>query len=66
MFFFIPLSNIIIICDNFCKLYRLSNRIFTFLNNNMKKVLIGTGGGDCPGLNAVIRGFVKKAYQVGT
>ena len=24
-----------------------------------KKVLIATGGGDCPGLNAVIRAIVK-------
>ncbi len=29
----------------------------------MKKVMLVTGGGDCPGLNAVIRGFVKRAYQ---
>lgn len=28
-----------------------------------KKILIATGGGDCPGLNAVIRGIVKRAYQ---
>lgn len=27
----------------------------------MKKVLILTGGGDCPGLNAVIRGIAKRA-----
>ena len=27
----------------------------------MKKILITTGGGDCPGLNAVIRGIVKRA-----
>ncbi len=27
----------------------------------MRRVLIGTGGGDCPGLNAVIRGVVKRA-----
>ncbi len=27
----------------------------------MKKVLVSTGGGDCPGLNAVIRGIVKRA-----
>ncbi|MCD4829017.1 MAG: ATP-dependent 6-phosphofructokinase [Candidatus Cloacimonetes bacterium] len=26
-----------------------------------KRVLITTGGGDCPGLNAVIRGIVKRA-----
>ena len=28
-----------------------------------KKILIATGGGDCPGLNAVIRGIVKSAAQ---
>lgn len=27
----------------------------------MKKILVLTGGGDCPGLNAVIRGIVKRA-----
>ena len=27
----------------------------------MKRVLVATGGGDCPGLNAVIRGIVKRA-----
>src|SRR5690606_11738233 len=27
----------------------------------MKKLLILTGGGDCPGLNAVIRGVCKRA-----
>ena len=29
----------------------------------MKKVLVLTGGGDCPGLNAVIRGIVKRSLQ---
>lgn len=29
----------------------------------MKKVLVATGGGDCPGLNAVIRGIVKRASK---
>ncbi|MDR0363848.1 MAG: ATP-dependent 6-phosphofructokinase [Bacteroidales bacterium] len=29
----------------------------------MKRVLIATGGGDCPGLNAVIRAIVKRASQ---
>lgn len=29
--------------------------------NRMKKVLVLTGGGDCPGLNAVIRAIVKRA-----
>lgn len=29
----------------------------------MKKVLVTTGGGDCPGLNAVIRAIVKRAAQ---
>ncbi|MEM9391818.1 MAG: ATP-dependent 6-phosphofructokinase [Bacteroidota bacterium] len=28
-----------------------------------KKVLVLTGGGDCPGLNAVIRGITKRAKQ---
>ena len=27
----------------------------------MKRVMILTGGGDCPGLNAVIRAIVKRA-----
>ncbi len=27
----------------------------------LKRVLVVTGGGDCPGLNAVIRGIVKRA-----
>ena len=27
------------------------------------KVLVVTGGGDCPGLNAVIRAIVKRAAQ---
>ena len=30
-----------------------------------KKILVATGGGDCPGLNAVIRGIVKRAYLEG-
>lgn len=30
-----------------------------------KKLLVLTGGGDCPGLNAVIRGIVKRARQEG-
>lgn len=29
----------------------------------MKKALVTTGGGDCPGLNAVIRAIVKRAQQ---
>jgi len=29
----------------------------------MKKLLVLTGGGDCPGLNAVIRGIAKRAFQ---
>lgn len=31
----------------------------------MKKILVCTGGGDCPGLNAVIRGVVKAAKSDG-
>lgn len=29
----------------------------------LKRVLVATGGGDCPGLNAVIRGVVKRALK---
>ena len=29
----------------------------------IRKVLVLTGGGDCPGLNAVIRAIVKRAAQ---
>lgn len=29
----------------------------------MKRILVSTSGGDCPGLNAVIRGIVKRAAQ---
>ncbi|MDD4848204.1 MAG: ATP-dependent 6-phosphofructokinase [Bacteroidales bacterium] len=29
----------------------------------MKRILVATGGGDCPGLNAVIRAIVKRASQ---
>jgi len=29
----------------------------------MKRVGVLTGGGDCPGLNAVIRAVVRKAFQ---
>jgi phosphofructokinase-like protein len=31
--------------------------------DKVKKVLVLTGGGDCPGLNAVIRGIVKRARK---
>jgi 6-phosphofructokinase 1 len=31
--------------------------------NMLKKVLVLTGGGDCPGLNAVIRGIAKRARK---
>jgi 6-phosphofructokinase 1 len=31
----------------------------------MKRAMLATGGGDCPGLNAVIRAFVKSAKQTG-
>lgn len=31
--------------------------------NFMKKIAILTGGGDCPGLNAVIRAIVRKSIQ---
>ena len=31
------------------------------INSNIKKIAILTGGGDCPGLNAVIRAITKTA-----
>jgi len=31
----------------------------------MKRILVSTGGGDCPGLNAVIRGIVRAAADDG-
>ena len=31
----------------------------------MKKLLVSTGGGDCPGLNAVIRGITRAAESAG-
>lgn len=35
----------------------------TDTRQHMKKVLVLTGGGDCPGLNAVIRGIYKRAAR---
>lgn len=35
------------------------------MNHSKKRVGILTSGGDCPGLNAVIRGVVKSADQLG-
>jgi ATP-dependent phosphofructokinase / diphosphate-dependent phosphofructokinase len=43
-----------------------SNFVSCIIANNlqfMKKLLIATGGGDCPGLNAVIRGICKRAKK---
>jgi len=34
-------------------------------SNNIKRIGILTGGGDCPGLNAVIRGVTKPAHDEG-
>lgn len=42
------------------KLYLCTPKIY---KNNMKRCLIVTGGGDCPGLNAVIRAIVKRASK---
>ena len=30
-----------------------------------RKLLVVTGGGDCPGLNAVLRGIVKRSKSEG-
>lgn len=38
---------------------------FAKKNSMAKKILVVTGGGDCPGLNAVIRGIVKSAEYEG-
>ncbi len=35
----------------------------TPLSSSKKRMLVMTGGGDCPGLNAVIRAIVKRASQ---
>lgn len=35
----------------------------TQIYQRMKKILVLTGGGDCPGLNAVIRGVYKRAHR---
>lgn len=34
-----------------------------FKNTGMKKLMVITGGGDCPGLNAVLRAIVKRSTQ---
>ncbi len=48
----------------------IKNKILVYWNKDniqtkveMKKLLVLTGGGDCPGLNAVIRGIVKRSMQ---
>ena len=35
------------------------------INKKVKRIGILTGGGDCPGLNAVIRGVTKPAQDYG-
>lgn len=35
-----------------------------FKNSSHKRIAVSTGGGDCPGLNAVIRAVVKTAINV--
>ena len=50
---------------------KLTDNVSTYINVRMvcsinimnKRCLIVTGGGDCPGLNAVIRAIVKRASQ---
>lgn len=39
------------------------DKTYKKINIKMKRVLVATGGGDCPGLNAVMRGIVKRASQ---
>jgi len=40
-----------------------NNLVQIYLLIMTKKILVLTGGGDCPGLNAVIRGLVKRANR---
>lgn len=45
---------------------RIAGRGIVYLkdiHHQMKRVLIATGGGDCPGLNAVIRAVVRRSMQ---
>jgi phosphofructokinase-like protein len=56
--------NAVWIFDLISGIYRLYSTIF-YKIHIMKKLLISTGGGDCPGLNAVIRGITKRALQEG-
>ena len=39
------------------------NNFLSGKKNIMKRVLVATGGGDCPGLNAVIRAIVHRASK---
>lgn len=52
-------------CESLNLISKLSHTIlehFLELDNNMKKrILIVNSGGDCPGMNAVIRAIVKRA-----
>ena len=41
----------------------LNSRFSICIYMALKRVMVLTGGGDCPGLNAVIRGIVKRASQ---
>lgn len=45
----------------FPSVFNYSFRIMKQDKMNPKKVLVLTGGGDCPGLNAVLRGIVKRS-----
>ena len=44
-------------------LARKPSREYTHVENPSKRIGILTGGGDCPGLNAVIRAVVKTAWN---
>src|SRR5437763_8830644 len=43
----------------------LKTRNTKYQTRTMKRIGILTSGGDCPGLNAVIRGAVKTSQQLG-
>ena len=43
----------------------MTNKITNKMGNKIKRIAISTGGGDAPGLNAVIRSVVLAAHQRG-
>jgi 6-phosphofructokinase 1 len=48
--------------NKFYKKEKIKNNVV--VGKDMKKIGVLTGGGDCPGLNAVIRAVVRKSSQI--